>query len=74
MKTLLALFVVTLAGCVTAPQIDYSKADKQCSRGCASEYSECQTGFKLFPLAAQAGCNESLKVCVATCGATVVSN
>ena len=66
-RILAAVIAVGLAGCVTAPDLDMSKADSVCSQRCSSEYSACTTGFKLFPLVAQAHCNESLKVCVSSC-------
>ena len=68
-RILAAIMAVGLAGCVTAPDLDMSKADSVCSQRCSSEYSACTTGFKLFPLVAQAHCNESLKVCVSSCSA-----
>jgi hypothetical protein len=66
-RILAAVMAVGLTGCVTAPDLDMSKADSVCSQRCSSEYSACTTGFKLFPLVAQAHCNESLKVCVSSC-------
>ncbi|MFM0718036.1 SHOCT domain-containing protein [Paraburkholderia strydomiana] len=66
----IAAVAMVLAGCVSAPDLDLSKVDPACSQRCSSEYSTCTTGFKLFPLVAQAHCNESLKVCAATCPAS----
>ncbi|BDC37781.1 hypothetical protein PTKU15_10780 [Paraburkholderia terrae] len=75
MKALIAAAAVAaLAGCMSAPQVDFSHADAQCSARCSTQYNECTSGFKLFPLVAQAHCNESLKVCAASCGATVVKD
>ncbi|MEZ2349451.1 SHOCT domain-containing protein [Caballeronia sp. RCC_10] len=64
----LAGLVAALGGCVSAPELDLTNVDHACSQRCSSEYSRCTTGFKLFPLVEQAHCNESLKVCVSTCG------
>ncbi|SPB16100.1 hypothetical protein NOV72_03299 [Caballeronia novacaledonica] len=66
----IAAAITVLTGCVSAPDLDLSKVDSACSQRCSSEYSSCTTGFKLFPLVAQAHCNESLKVCAATCPAS----
>jgi hypothetical protein len=59
--------LLVLCGCVTAPTLDYSKIESVCAQRCSSEYSNCTAGFKLFPLVAQAQCNESLQVCVKVC-------
>lgn len=66
----IAAAIMALTGCVSAPDLDLSKVDSACSQRCSSEYSTCTTGFKLFPLVAQAHCNESLKVCASTCPAS----
>jgi hypothetical protein len=66
-KIVTTVAVMALTGCVSAPELDLSKADSACSQRCSSEYSACTSGFKFFPLVAQAHCNESLKVCAATC-------
>ncbi|MEX3635337.1 SHOCT domain-containing protein [Paraburkholderia sp. BR14320] len=58
---------MVLTGCIAAPELDLSKVDSTCAQRCSSEYSNCTTGFKLFPLIEQAHCNEALKVCVAAC-------
>lgn len=74
MKTILAFAAaLALSGCVSAPNVDWSHTDRQCSSRCSSEYSSCTSGFKLFPLAAQSSCNESLKVCAASCGASIAA-
>jgi hypothetical protein len=66
-KIFIVTMLIFLTGCVTAPDLDLSRADSVCSQRCSSEYSACTTGFKLFPLVAQAHCNESLKICVSSC-------
>ncbi|WP_087630735.1 SHOCT domain-containing protein [Caballeronia telluris] len=63
----IAAAITVLSGCVSAPDLDLSKVDSACSQRCSSQYSTCTAGFKLFPLVAQAHCNESLKVCASTC-------
>jgi hypothetical protein len=66
-RLIIAAAILVLTGCVSAPDLDLSKVDSACSQRCSSEYSNCTAGFKLFPLVAQAHCNESLKVCIASC-------
>lgn len=65
----IAVLLTALTGCVSAPDLDLSKLDSTCAQRCSSEYSTCTTGFKLFPIAEQIHCNESLKVCAGSCPA-----
>lgn len=72
MKTLITLAAaLALAGCVSEPKIDFSKSDKQCSARCTTEYSKCNSGFHMSDWQNQRACNAAIKMCAATCGATV---
>ena len=69
-KSILVLVTVTLSGCAySISDVDTTKSDPTCVRGCTTTYSSCvsggnQVGFKTETLRA---CREAYQVCIKTC-------
>jgi hypothetical protein len=75
MKTILTLLTAAgiLSACAT-PDFDWRYADHSCSMHCSDAYNECLSSNPLTPGIQKLQCNSSLKLCAATCGATLVNN
>lgn len=69
MKNILYVFVIALflSGCASPAKVDFTGKDPACSQQCTSNHSECMSGFKAFPIAAETSCNNSLELCVQAC-------
>jgi hypothetical protein len=67
--TILASVVASLflSGCVSAPNIDYSKIDYDCAQKCNQNHSTCMSGFKLFPAVAEKQCKDEVEMCANSC-------
>jgi hypothetical protein len=59
--------LILFNGCVSKPQIDFSKIDSGCAQKCTDKHTDCMSGFKMFPIAAEQSCNNSLKLCIEAC-------
>lgn len=69
MKSILYIFTIVLflSGCASPAKVDFTGKDPACSQQCTSNHSECMSGFKAFPIAAETSCNNSLELCVQAC-------
>ena len=62
--------IAVLVGCAnTATDIDFSKADTECSQKCHANYSNCLSAFMFFPIVQQNQCVDGLKACAMSCPA-----
>ena len=71
--TLLSTFVI-LSGCASPNEVDFSKADPDCSQKCHSNYSNCLSAFTLFPIQQNNQCVDGLKACAMSCPAKGTAN
>lgn len=62
------LAVLALSGCVSISDVDASKAEPTCARGCADRFSSC-TGVTFATMNTIYACKEAYSACIKTCPA-----
>jgi hypothetical protein len=67
-KTVIVLFSL-LAGCASTKDIDLSKVESGCGQACSANYSNCLSGFSMFPIQRQRECTSALRLCASACPA-----
>ena len=60
-------FTVLLAGCASAPVIDYTKIDAECGRICQKNEAECHARFAELLTVKFTHCKPELNACVKAC-------
>lgn len=63
----LALTMIAVAGCASTKDIDLSKVESSCGQACSANYSNCLSGFTMFPIQRQHECTSALRVCAKAC-------
>jgi hypothetical protein len=66
---LIPALVLLLAGCASIDDIDMSAAESSCGQVCSKSYSECMSGFTIFPIQQQHQCTSAMRLCVKSCPA-----
>ena len=69
MRSLLLALTLALAACASIDNVDMTKAEPTCGRGCTQDYNACDDKWSMTPIMRHNECVGAFKACVASCPA-----